>query len=360
MADEALSSSAVARRFYLQRLAVSLMPRERLSMCVWSVLPSAPSVDVLHFPQRRSARYRGVMYCGSAWLCPVCSSIIAERRRDELSRGVESWRSGGGYVSLLTLTLSHTREDRLSLLLDSLSAAWHDAVRRRQWRLWSDRVGLLGSVRSLEITHGASGWHPHFHVLLFTRRPALSEAGWLRNYWLDRLARVGRDASWFRGADLRAADDAVTGYVAKLSPHWTAVDEVSRAIRKRGRGDSRGYLQLLADAESDCRSRALLYEYAAAVHGRSWLRWSRGLRQALGLGDEVADEELVYQVSERVVQVLARLDRAAWRAVCANDIRSEVLECASSGDSDALNALLASFGISALSCCGGADDAAVA
>ena len=344
-ADSGSSGSALHRRYALQRLARVLLPAERLVSCVWSLLPSSASVDVLHFPLRLSARYRGVQYCGSAWLCPICASIIAERRRSDIESALSVWRARGGAVALVTLTLAHTASDSLSGLLDALSGAWRDATRRNMWSLFARRVGLSGHIRALEITCGASGWHPHLHVLMFVERPiSPRDIVWLRGYWLDRLESVGRGASWWAGVDVRAAGELVDAYVTKLGSRWGVADEMTRTLAKSGRGESLTYPALLSAAESSPALRARLYEYAAATHGRSWIQWSRGLRADLGLSDDVDDEELVYQRTERVIQVLARLSCDDWRRVLANDARAEVLEIAASGDAEALRDYLATLG----------------
>lgn len=340
--------SRIVSRYRLQRLARALLPRERVASCVWSLLPGRSGVDVVHLPESESARYRGVMYCGSVWQCPVCAAVVAGARRDEIRAGVDVWQSRGGVVSLMTLTLRHSRDDRLSSLLDALSRAWRSAVMVRSWRLFADRVGLVGYVRALEMTYGDAGWHPHYHFLLFTRS-ALSgrDVAWLRDYWLAALRRVGRDARWDVGVDVRAGDSAVAGYLAKIDSRWSLADELAFTHAKSARRDGNlSIWQLLDAADSDPALRAAWYEYVAATSARSWLRWSPGLRDRLGLGVEESDQALAAAVAERVGVLLAYLDHDAWRSVLSHDIRGEVLAIAATGDAELLRSYLARFGIS--------------
>src|SRR5690606_25388944 len=46
-------------------------------------------------------------------------------------------------------------------------AAWKRTVDGRAAKNVRDFLGLKGTVRALEVTYGANGFHPHFHVLLF-------------------------------------------------------------------------------------------------------------------------------------------------------------------------------------------------
>lgn len=346
----------VLSRYRLQRLARWLLPRERVASCVWSLLPGRTGVDVLHLPETQSARYKGVMYCGSVWQCPICAATIARHRRSEIAAAVDAWQSRGGVVSLMTLTVRHSVDDRLSDLLRVLSDAWRSATQRRQWKLFRDRVGCLGYIRALEITKGDAGWHPHYHFLVFTRS-ALSgkDVHWLRDYWLAALRRYGRDARWDVGVDVRVGDNAVAGYLAKVDARWSIADEVSYAQSKVTRRDGNLTVwQLLDAADSDIAARSAWYEYIAATAGVPWVRWSSGLRDELGMSPEQADEDVAAALGERVVVMLGYLDDAAWATIRGLDIRAEVLAVAADGDVDVLAAYLSKFGITLRSAVGAA------
>jgi len=53
----------------------------------------------------------------------------------------------------------------------------------------------------------------------------------------------------------------------------------------------------------------------AAFRGRHQLQWSRGCRDALGLGAELTDLELATLPEDRLSLVLAALTDREWRAV---------------------------------------------
>jgi hypothetical protein len=76
-------------------------------------------------------------------------------------------KAKGGEVLLLTLTNKHDRRDDLGALLDGQARALKRFMRgTKAAKAWFDRLGSIGTIRAMEVTHGdANGWHPHYHVL---------------------------------------------------------------------------------------------------------------------------------------------------------------------------------------------------
>lgn len=338
-------SDAAVRRFMLQSAARQLMPGERVARCLR--VPNGSGVDVFYAPAVRAAHYGGLQTCGSVWMCPVCAAKISERRRLELQTALGGY---GGLVALATFTISHQASDALSALLTGFLTSLSKLRSSSPWTRISQRFGVSGSVRALEITHGSNGWHPHAHILFFLPSDvdlsAFADA--LRRRWLAVLTRAGLSASWAIGVDVRAADGAVGDYVAKMGHDWTAAHELTKAVVKKGRrAESRTVAQLLADyaLNGDGQAGALWREYAQLFRGKHQLVWSDGLRaRLLPELDEKSDEELAAQHDEMAV-LLATLTLPQWRAVVANDARAELLSVAASGDRVQLVSFLACLGV---------------
>src|SRR5260370_4419014 len=108
-------------KWQMQRTAEALLPNERVAFCMRRL--QASTVDVLYSPSRQSAHYRGLMVCGSIWVCPLCAAKISERRRMELEQAIGRCTANGGAVYLVTYTLSHQRYDTLSTLLQAFLGA---------------------------------------------------------------------------------------------------------------------------------------------------------------------------------------------------------------------------------------------
>ena len=86
----------------------------------------------------------------------------------------------------------------------------------------------------------------------------------------------------------------------------------------------------------------IFQEYARAFKGKSQLRYSKGLRELLGLGVEKSDKELT-EGGEYPSSLLSRLSLRQWRVVLGNDARGDVLSAAEHGI-EALNEFLNSIG----------------
>jgi hypothetical protein len=353
-ASQCVSDSGASRqihRFALQSAARELLPRERVAVCLRRPIPYRPSIDVLYSPASRSAHFGGLQVCGSVWLCPVCSAKITERRRVELSAGLESW---SGRAVLVTFTLQHKLADSLADLRSVLLKSYESLRSGRWWPAFEERHGLVGSVRALEVTYGSSGWHPHLHVLMFLKDEVkiIPFEGDLKGRWGYVLGRSERYASWDYGVDVRFSDADVAAYVVKFGreSEWTIAHEMAKSPVKKGRSGGRSPLQLLSDSLlGDEQASRLWIQYAVNFKGLKQLVWSRGLRRILGLvGDEKTDEEIAVEQTE-VAILLAQLTRDQWRVVLGNDARGELLNVAASGSCDEVVRFLRGLGIDEVS-----------
>lgn len=347
------STSPDILRFALQNQAARLLPGERVADCKRSHIPGLKSVTVLHSPHVKSAHYKNLMVCGSVWLCPVCASKITERRREELTAALAATDY---FLVLVTFTLKHQIDDQLADLLKALMAAFRDFKSGNSWQLAAERYGWVGSIRALETTHGANGWHPHLHDLVLLESPLTAEeidqmTTWFRERWLMVLQRHGRDASWYPSVDIRPGRADVGEYIAKFGrlptvKGWTIEHEVTKAPVKRGRPDRRTPLQLLADSMAgDKRASALYVEYAKNFKGKKQLVWSKGLRALLGLIDQELTDEQLAQEEREPASVLLFLTIEQWKVIVGNDIRAELLEEAARGDREHVVMWLAEIGI---------------
>lgn len=255
---------------------------KRVSHCAY--VARKTMVELQKDNAENRASFDGVKTCGSVWWCPCCAPRIAEKRKGELDTLLAGARAEGLAVVMLTLTARHKRLTQLGPFLDGLKAAKKRMRQRKDWRA----LPLVGSVTATEVTHGANGWHPHFHeILVLKAAPAEALAlvenlrgGWLRS--LQAFGLEGNDAAF----DVQDAS-AAGAYVAKFG----AAEEMALSGKKKGRKGSRTPWQLLDDArDGDAQAAAIWAEYAAAFKGRRQLVWSNGLKARFGV-NEVSDEE---------------------------------------------------------------------
>lgn len=351
------------RRFFLQSAARELLPRERVSKCLRSIIPVRAGVDVLYAPEKFAAHYSGLIVCSSVWQCPICSAKITERRRDDLTMGINNYYAAKGVkrVLLVTFTLSHQITDDLAVVKRALLKARKLLVSGRWAKEFAKTHGIVGMVRSLEVTYGSNGWHPHLHVLYFfdAEIAIIPFEESIKARWGQCVSSAGAFASWDYGCDVRYSDKEVANYVAKFgkepewknsdkelsSGKWSVAHEVTKGPSKVSKMGGRTPLQLLSDfAYGDMPSGGLWWEYAVNFRGERQLAYSPGLRAMLGLDKEQTDQEIANEQSE-VAIILAQLNRLQWKVVLGNDCRGELLQVASTGDSSALWAFLRSIGV---------------
>jgi len=284
---------------YLHRLARALMPRERLALCGVVLRYGASGVVVRRLPDGRAA-YSGLYRCGDFWRCPSCRVMLGIRRARQIETALRVHVDAGGSALLATYTVPHARDEALPVVLARLSDTW----RRYARNAWADVLGeyYVGSVRALEVVHGVNGWHPHYHALLFV-------AGGLP-YLTPVAVALAERWSEVAGADWRAdvrwvAHDGVAAVARYLTMDGVAGAsyEVASPAAKVPAG--RSYPELLYDyaryrSSSDA---ALIYEYAAALHGVHHLTVSPRLRRLYDFVDpalnwsEIADEDVLALLS---------------------------------------------------------------
>lgn len=340
-------NSRRVQRFHLQNLAASLLPKERVAECLRRAAPGAERICVLHRPAVTGAqsRFHGLVVCDRVWFCPICAARITERRRRELT--LAAAREDLSPL-LLTFTLRHNKRDSLDRLLAALLEAIRAFKSGAWWQKFVQRYGVAGSIRSLEVTHGVNGWHPHCHMMLLVYGAVPPDhlleklESEVKAHWLTVVERQGADADWWHGCDVRTADRDVQDYIAKFGREpqdmgWTPEHELTKAHVKRAGKDGRSPFQLLADyGAGDQDSGALFQEYARVFKGRNQLVWSRGLRDLLGLGEELpvpaAVDDLRQAVEAAEYHVLAEMTRVQWGLIVKQYARSSVLDVADLGD----------------------------
>lgn len=325
----------------LQASARELLPRERVADCLRKPLPTAQRIEIHKSPSQHSAHYRNLLVCGRVWHCPVCAAKISEERRKELSKATKVWTGG---LVLVTYTLSHHSGAALETTLSRLMEAYRFFKAGRAFAAFSGEFGWLGSVKSLEITYGKNGWHPHIHELVFTMN-TLSDAqtgsfdNQVSKRWRTSAKHVGMFASTERGVTVKTADSDVSDYVSKfgetrVKKDWTFAHELTKQVVKRGKMDGRSPTQLLYDFMiGDIPSGRLWQEYAYVVKGRHQLVWSRGMRQTLKMSAEETDDQLADKIPSDS-RLLASLTRGQWYDVLSHAAQGELLLAAETKDEE--------------------------
>jgi len=250
--------------------------------------------------------FGGLMRCGSVWVCPECASMITEYRRNELKVACENALAQGLQISMLTLTVPHYVKDSLESVLDGISAALRKLKNRKVFKKVAQEIGLVGNIRTLEATVGENGWHPHFHILLFTKS-ALNDLelnslqGNLLLQWQSACVSSGLPLPNNHGLDLVNGAHAAA-YVTK----WGIEEEMTKGHLKQGIKEGHvspfGLLELYDQGDKNAGRR--FQEYAKVFKGKRQLVWSKGLRELLKVGEQKSDDEIIKEVEKASIEVM--------------------------------------------------------
>lgn len=319
--------------FSLQSAARKLRRGLPVTRCLRWAVPKR-HISIMHAALFGKAFYGGLETCGSVWECPVCAAKISERRRVEVLAAMTAHRAQGGEVLLLTLTNPHAYGDDLRVLLDGQKQAMRRFWGTKAATKLGERLGLVGSIRSLEVldgTHnetGNNGWHPHFHILLFVRAGLDLERVRHEFYaiWANACRLAGlKIPSFKRGVTLQDGNEA-SKYVSK----WGLEHEITKGHIKKGRKGGRTPFDLLrAYRDGDKQAGALFVEYAEAFKGKRQLVWSKGLKTHFNI-EELSDQE-VAEREEEEAEHGCDLSRDDWQIILQHDARAEFLEAYEQG-----------------------------
>lgn len=320
---------ARANRWALKSVVNSILPGSRTAACMRlrAPVPGGTLADIeIMKGIHKKAFYQGLQVCARVWHCPVCAAKISERRRLELKEALLAARSQGMRLHFVTLTVPHGVGDDVKELLGRLS----DALKRLSQGKYSIKRSieqnlpgetLHGYIRALEVTHGnENGFHPHFHLILFTSQgissPFLQDA--YRAAWQRACRLAGLPIpSDTHGVTVQDGSEAAQ-YVSK----WGLEDEMTKAHMKQTRRKGAtpwGLLRAVLDEDDPDyppeRAAALFRVYAEAFTGRRQLYWSNGLRKLLQVSQELTDEELANKAEDEQAVSLATLTSVQWKAI---------------------------------------------
>lgn len=319
---------ARANRWALKSVVNKLLPESRTAACMRLRAPiqgqTLGDIQIMKGIHKK-AFYQGLMVCSRVWHCPVCAAKISERRKMELKDALDASKAMGMRAHFVTLTVPHGVGDDVKELLAKLSEALKRlshgkyAIKRCvEQQLPSET--LHGYIRALEVTHGQNGFHPHYHLILFTSQGITSE------FLQDAYRVAWQRACRLAGLPEPSAEHGVTvqdgSKAAEYASKWGLEDEMTKSHMKQTRRKGAtpwGLLRAVLDGDDPEyppeRAASLFRVYAEAFAGRRQLYWSNGLRKLLQISKELTDEELAGKAEDERAVSLATLTTIQWRAI---------------------------------------------
>jgi hypothetical protein len=262
-----------------------------------------------------------------------------------VSRLAAWWLDEGHGLVMVTLTFPHHFGMPLAGLWSMVSAGLRFVRSGRPYQRIKAGLGILHSVRALEVTVGLNGWHPHVHLLLLLDKPPEARqlaalkvyfdkrwGGWVRKRGYGELDPI-------HGVDVKpiyTRADVMGAYIAKLQEGWTIGAEMTSADVKRGRNGHRTPLQVLNDygERGDDADLTLWREWEATAPGHQAIVFSDGLPDLAGMAAEPTPDELAAAAElgadEDQAEDVALIEYdTAWKAMVRSDTLYERVLAAS-------------------------------
>ena len=312
-----------------------------------------PNVEVKKSTNNGKAFYKGLFTCGSVWACPVCSSKIQEVRRKEISTAVDWGYENDFMIIMVTFTFPHNSFQKPSDLLLKQSAAFKSLRSGKAFDQFKKAACFQGLIRSLEITHGSNGWHPHTHELWFLSKETDRQffEDFLINRWENSCSKQGLIPRGKLKAFRKRAVNfrwncSTSDYLAKQDDdrNFWGIDREMSSPSSKFSDKTVHPFQLIHFANlGDENSAHKFIEYIEAMKGKAQIFWSRGFKKRVGVIDS-SDSEIAEQTDDDPIDI-SELDIHAWNVVLDKKARSLILNLAEKGGREAIDDWLSSYGL---------------
>lgn len=375
--------------WHLQAVAREVLQEKSITCCCRSLIKNISNVSVIE-SSKKSYSLSGVMRCGSVWKCPICATKVTEKRRKDLTKGMEFILGKGAYSMMLTLTAPHYVNNSCDEVTTKISEALRIFYNREVWKGskkknggFEKELGIIGRIRALEVTFTQKGWHPHFHTILLSDKELPpdkyeSTTRAILTHWQSCCVAAGLPKPNEHGVQL-CNGSKVAKYISKWgisessfteihknlagndNNSWGIEAEMVKGFMKKGTNVAHiagvksyspfGILQKIADINRDIdkliktgnfeeastlKNQSSIWanrfrEYVKCFKGRRQLIYSKGLRLKMDLdSNEKSDEELVYE-KEDGSRVFATIPIITWKAILSQEMRGQLLEACRQG-----------------------------
>ncbi len=256
------------------------------------------------------AGFLGLVSCNRRSGCEHCGPRLLARDAELVNALVEA--HGYDRTLMATFTVRHHRGMPLRAMRRGVANAFRRMLSHRDWRT-RDALVHVQVVRALEVTDGASGWHPHLHVLLLLEAALSDEAKATLEALLSRLWQgcVVREMgavhrpTLAHGVDLSRCNRA--DYLAKLGLELADAGQAKRARNVKGRT----YWQLSREwiargKHCDDAQAGRIREYIDGMHGAKVVTWGPGLKERA---------EALVPEPENPIREAATITRDEWDCI---------------------------------------------
>ena len=189
-------------------------------------------------------------------------------------------------ISMITLTVRHTKKDSLKSLISAMEKAYQNLQGTHAFKDLRNSYNAK-FVRVTEVTYGKNGFHPHFHVAVIHDKGVKfsSYSSELENTWIKHIEKNGLFAPKAGVAmDIteNADNDQRAWYLTKASGGMSL--EISNGRNKRAMGENMSIWQVHGHAVNGSLDALKVWsQYESEIKGKRLISPSRGLEAFFGI-----------------------------------------------------------------------------
>jgi len=247
----------------------------RFAKCGCTSCSKTNTIPVYKYSTESSfnAYFSNVVTCGSMWGCPVCAAKKSIEKGSELADVIKYSAELGKKIHFVTLTIPHSYGEKIEDLKDFLVDSWRYLTSTRQFKNAKRRGEYENYVKSIEVTFGGNGWHPHIHLLFVSEEKEnnIFYEKKLYQMWSSVVWKISSKETSVKGYVYKQAyDESISEYLTK----WDLSKELTSNLKTGKAG--RTPMQLAQGSQADKKR---FKAFVTAFKGVSKVRYSRGFKE---------------------------------------------------------------------------------
>ena len=303
--------------------------RPRIQFCGYSINGNSSNPVQMCSNDKGGLFFNGIANCGGYWRCPVCALKISENKKELLSGLITEHQSRDLTIGFLTLTVRHNKLHRLKKTLDKLSKNYTSFQNQRFFSRNKKQIGLLGQVKTLEITwSNTNGWHPHLHLLFFYTHNDVEKIEKFQKDFISRWFKYSDNNGTLNAQNQKIVTNDISDYLAK----YDITSEMTKGQIKSSKGLTpfTALSKIALGDYQDMQEKRLLFglysEYVEQTQGKHFVIISNAIRAEYKdflTEFDKTDEQIVNEVT--IDEVLLKISIEVWKKISKHDLQPLVL-----------------------------------
>lgn len=205
--------SALLAQWLKKKIRVHTYYQRKLKLLANCMTYGEPLRGVQVISNGQESRILGPRPCNHSWACPECTAKQMKKYSTRIAAAIDALAKKNYACTMFTLTVFHTTRQSCEDTYFLLRKAWEIMDKQKTWRrkkkdgtyyvnsgIWSqfhNEFKFTHHVKTLEVTYGKHGWHPHIHMLIWFKKSDLQKlADWeekLNQEWnrcIDKAAQI--------------------------------------------------------------------------------------------------------------------------------------------------------------------------